>query len=126
MKPTLNEEIGMSQEGIEYVNSLEVKEPTIVNVIDAAMDQIKKHGYSPRYVKYFDGEKWVEAYSEELVIPKTTTKYTRTTLNYETAMRAIKNNIQEEIEKQRIKKEARNNLIFVAIVLIIVLIVNWK
>lgn len=27
MKPTLNEEIGMSQEGIDYVNSLEVKKP---------------------------------------------------------------------------------------------------
>lgn len=27
MKPTLQEEIGMSVQGIEYVNSLEVKEP---------------------------------------------------------------------------------------------------
>lgn len=67
MKPTLNEEIGMSQEGIEYVNSLEVKDPIKLR---------------PEFPK-------------------------------------------DRIEKQRIKKEARNNLIFVAIVLIIVLIVNY-
>jgi hypothetical protein len=68
MKPTLNEEIGMSKQGIDYVNSLEVKDPIKLR---------------PEFPK-------------------------------------------DRIENQRIKKEARNNLIFVAIVLIIVLIVNWK
>lgn len=80
MKPTLNEEIGMSQQGIDYVNSLEVVKPEFPN----------------------------DRYEKQLFC------------------NSVKNNIPEEIEKQRIKKEALNNLIFVAIVLIIVVIVNWK
>lgn len=74
-RKTLNEEIGMSQQGIDYVNSLEVKD-------------------------------------EYHVI--------------ENAFKGFQENYDKSKEKQRIKKEARNNLIFVAIVLIIVLIVNWK
>lgn len=88
MKPTLNEEIGMSQQGIDYVNSLEVK--------------------------------------EEVYIPETPMRDTNFILNEYAYIKAIKNNIPEEIKKERIRKQARNNLIFVAIVLIIVLIVNWK
>lgn len=46
MKPTLNEEIGMSQQVIDYVNSLEVKNyenitPTEQDVINACKRQVE-------------------------------------------------------------------------------------
>jgi len=57
MKPTLNEEIEMSSKGIDYVDSLVPKDK---NVIQAAINQVKDSKYNPNYVKYHDGEKWVE------------------------------------------------------------------
>lgn len=41
MKPTLNEQIGMDQKGIEYVNSLEVKDPAFECSHETAMKAIK-------------------------------------------------------------------------------------
>lgn len=37
MKPTLNEEIGMSQQGIDYVNSLEVKHDDLSTIYHKAL-----------------------------------------------------------------------------------------
>lgn len=73
MKPTLNEEIGMSQQGIDYVNSLEVKHETIV-----------------------------------------------------CALKLIKEDNKKELEQQRIRKQARNSWICIAVILILTLILNWK
>lgn len=42
MKPTLNEEIGMSQQGIDYVNSLEVKHETMVCALKLIHEDNKK------------------------------------------------------------------------------------
>lgn len=56
MKPTLNEEIGMSQEGIDYVNSLEVKESENISKrieankkLNAILNDPKTHDFM-RYV----------------------------------------------------------------------------
>lgn len=49
MKSKLNEEIGMSTQGIDYVNSLEVKEPIIEKKIDDAFIKITPKG---EYIVY--------------------------------------------------------------------------
>lgn len=48
MKPTLNEEVGMSQEGIDYVNSLEVKfdNEQFSNAVNNACQSFDKLGTS--------------------------------------------------------------------------------
>lgn len=45
----------------------EVKNPEANNfdVIQVAINQIKDSKYTPNYVRYFDGEKWVEITSLE-------------------------------------------------------------
>lgn len=57
MKPTLNEEIGMSQEAIDYVNSLEVKESENISKridtnkkLNAILNDPKTHDFM-RYVE---------------------------------------------------------------------------
>ena len=62
MKPTLNEEIQASQKGIDYVDSLVPKD---TDVIGALIEQIKKSEFTPNYVKYHDGEKWVEVIKKQ-------------------------------------------------------------
>lgn len=49
MKSKLNEEIGMSVQGIDYVDSLEVKEPIIENKIDDTFVKITPKG---EYIVY--------------------------------------------------------------------------
>lgn len=88
MKPTLNEEIGMSRQGINYVNSLEVKE-----------------------------------YAE---VPKTPIRNTNFMLNEDIEMKALYNNIPEEMERIRIRKQARNAWICIFVIILITVIVNWK
>lgn len=87
MKPTLNEEIGMSKQGIDYVNSLEVKDC-------------------------------------QTEIPKTPIRNTNFILNEDVCMKALKNDIPDYIESQRIKRQGRNALICVAIIIIVTLIVS--
>ncbi|MNL65912.1 hypothetical protein D3C87_1903080 [compost metagenome] len=82
MKPTLNEEIGMSQEGIGYVNSLEVKEPK---------------------------------FEKPLIKLNIETHY----LYYE------KISASEILERQRIKRQGRNALICVLIIIAITFITNY-
>lgn len=82
MKPTLNEEIGMSKQGINYVNSLEVKEPEFEKPL-------------------------IDSYFEEHA------------LNYE------KVSLSEIIERQRIKKQKRNALICVLIIIALTFITNY-
>lgn len=96
MKQTLNEEIGMSQQGIDYVNSLEVKihEPP---------------RQKPRIIK-------------ENEVPK----IPAFKIDYDTATKALYNNIPEEIEKQRIRKQARNAWICIFVIIAITVILNWK
>jgi len=60
MKPTLNEEIGMSQEGIDYVNSLEVKESEIISQrietnkkLNAILSDPKTHDF----MRYIDNQR---------------------------------------------------------------------
>lgn len=80
MKPTLNEEIGMSKQGIDYVNSLEV----------VSEDVLKN---AP--------EGWQDA---------------------------MENNISEymaEIENQRIKRQGKNALICVLIIIALTFITNY-
>lgn len=83
MKPTLNEEIRMSKKGIEYVNSLEVKEPKL----EAPVFNV----------------------------------------SYGVAMKAIKNDLPtvEEMERQRIKRQGRNALICVLIIIALTFITNY-
>lgn len=64
MKPTLKKQIESSQKGIDYIYSLVPKD---TDVICAVIEQIKDSGYSPNYVKYHDGEKWVEVYKSDLI-----------------------------------------------------------
>ena len=80
---SLNEEIGISEQGVDYVNSLEVKEP-------------------------------------ELEAPAFS-------VSYEVAMKAIKNDLPtvEEMERQRIKRQGRNALICVLIIIAITFITNY-
>lgn len=82
MKPTLNEEIGMSKQGIDYVNSLEVKEPKFEKPL------IKLN---------------IETHD----------------LHYE------KISTSEILERQRIKRQGRNALIFVLIIIAITFITNY-
>ena len=49
--------IESSQKGIDYVDSLVPKDS---DVIGAVTDLIKDSEFTPSYVKYHDGEKWVE------------------------------------------------------------------
>lgn len=94
MKPTLNQEIESSKKGIDYVNSLV---PTNNDVIGSVIEKIKDSEYSPNYVKYHDGEKWVEVYSDSETV---FTKQQMIDLG-------ISNNIPEEIEKFRKVQEMR-------------------
>jgi len=64
MKQTLKEQIESSQKGIDYVDSLV---PTNNDVISAVIEQIKDSKYTPNYVKYHDGEKWVEVYADKVM-----------------------------------------------------------
>lgn len=80
MKPTLNEEIGMSQEGIDYVNSLEVKYDCI-ELETSAKKVLESMGELSHTIK--------------------------------------------EIENQRIKRQGRNALICVLIIIVITFITNY-
>lgn len=102
MKPTLNEEIGMSQQGIDYVNSLEVKEPIFKE----------------------DFEKLCDKYN----VPKNELDLKAITFNLsnDTVMKAIHNDIPKLIEQQRIRKQARNAWICVFVIILLTVILNWK
>lgn len=102
MKPTLNEEIGMSQEGIDYVNSLEVKEPEKIDAIEAAIKCIKESEFNPNHIRFHDGKELTELFCD-----------------------SIKNNIPDELERIRIRQQARNAWIFVFLIILITVIVNY-
>lgn len=59
MKPTLNEEIGMSQQGIDYVNSLEVKHKLVSQDIDAWRKEFRKEHYEKLRIRKQARNAWI-------------------------------------------------------------------
>lgn len=88
--PSMNtDKLGLSEEKAnEYVNSLV---PTNNDFIGAVIEQINDSKYTPNYVKYHDGEKWVEVYSDSETV---FTKEQMIDLG-------ISNNIPELMEKHK-------------------------
>lgn len=108
MKPTLNEEIGMSKQGIDYVNSLE---PSDDDAFRCAEEAVKT---------YID--------SIEVKEPEVQRKYSErntSITDLSTYSKSISNNIPEEMEQQRIKRQGRNALIFVLIIIALTFITNY-
>lgn len=90
MKPTLNEEIGMSYEANQYVSSLIVKDEEYLSVL--------------KHIESLDSETRLNLKASDLSYEK----------------------INNHNELVRIRKQARNSWICIAVILILTLILNWK